>query len=536
MTTDSISDALNAFRAAVGADHVRTGDALAPYLQAACGSRRQVLCALRPAATAEVQAVVQAARRFKIPLYPFSCGRNWGMGSRLPVRDGAALVDLGRMNRIREVHVRRRYAVIEPGVTQRQLFEFLRDERLPLMINVTGSGADTSLLGNALDRGVGYFAERVSSLSGLEVVLGTGEVLRTGFGHIAGAQSTHLYRHGIGPDLGALFAQSNFGIVTAAGFDLMPQPEAHVAVIAKIAREDLFPAFIDRLSELRRRGVVNTVFHVGNKERSEITLAPLLAGHLRAAGLGNRPDLRAYTEEILRREGFGPWSAVGGLLGTPAQLRLARREVRRALRGIARPMFLTDPLVRAADRALRSLSFLEWARIQRALLHAVLPLYEVTKGVPTDAPLKSVYWPLGEEAPPDPMNPDEGVCGILYALPILPAEGAPAAEAMRTTRRVFQRYGFAPCITVNFMDDRSLETVITLAVRRDQADRLEAAQACIHCLEDELTAQGWPPYRVGLASMPRVVRADDVFWQTARAVKHAIDPDGIIAPGRYNLD
>ena len=107
---------------------------------------------------------------------------------------------------------------------------------------------------------------------------------------------------------------------------------------------------------------------------------------------------------------------------------------------------------------------------------------------------------------------------------------------MRTTRRVFQRYGFAPCITVNFMDDRSLETVITLAFRRDQPERAEAAQACIQCLEDELTAQGWPPYRVGLASMPRVVRADDVFWQTARAVKHAIDPDGIIAPGRYNLD
>jgi 4-cresol dehydrogenase (hydroxylating) len=35
--------------------------------------------------------------------------------------------------------------------------------------------------------------------------------------------------------------------------------------------------------------------------------------------------------------------------------------------------------------------------------------------------------------------------------------------------------------------------------------------------------------------MDLVVRPDDPFWQTVRSLKSALDPDGIIAPGRYNL-
>jgi hypothetical protein len=45
----------------------------------------------------------------------------------------------------------------------------------------------------------------------MEVVLGTGEVLRTGFGQYPQARTTHLYPYGIGPYLDGLFTQSNFG-------------------------------------------------------------------------------------------------------------------------------------------------------------------------------------------------------------------------------------------------------------------------------------------------------------------------------------
>jgi FAD/FMN-containing dehydrogenase len=35
--------------------------------------------------------------------------------------------------------------------------------------------------------------------------------------------------------------------------------------------------------------------------------------------------------------------------------------------------------------------------------------------------------------------------------------------------------------------------------------------------------------------MKDVVQPSDPFWQNMRMLKAAFDPDGIIAPGRYNL-
>ena len=44
--------------------------------------------------------IVAVANQHKTPLYPISQGKQWGMGSKLPVKDGAAIVDLSEMNRI----------------------------------------------------------------------------------------------------------------------------------------------------------------------------------------------------------------------------------------------------------------------------------------------------------------------------------------------------------------------------------------------------------------------------------------------------
>src|SRR4051812_48925937 len=46
-----------------------------------------VAAVLKPADREEVQRCVEIANRFRIPLYPISTGKNWGYGSRAPVRD-----------------------------------------------------------------------------------------------------------------------------------------------------------------------------------------------------------------------------------------------------------------------------------------------------------------------------------------------------------------------------------------------------------------------------------------------------------------
>jgi hypothetical protein len=62
-------------------------------------------------------------------------------------------------------------------------------------------------------------------MCGMEVVLASGEVLRTGMGAMAGNPAWHAHRRGFGPAVDSLFMQSNFGIVTRMG-KWHPRPAA----------------------------------------------------------------------------------------------------------------------------------------------------------------------------------------------------------------------------------------------------------------------------------------------------------------------
>ncbi len=537
MDMAGFSSAVSRWTQALGDSHVLTDPtSLAQYTNNVSGVKRAVPAILRPGSSDDVVRIVEIANECRMPLYPLSCGRNWGLGSKLPARDGTVIVDLSRMNRIREVNVPGHYAVVEPGVTQRQMYEYLVEHKLPLVMNVTGAAKDTSLIGNALERGIGYFASRADSLSGMEIVLGSGRVVRTGFGHFETSRITHVYRYGIGPQLDGLFAQSNFGIVTAAGVDLMPARDECMAVISKISDPSKLAAFVDAMADLRRRDVIQTVAHIGNRHRTQIAMAPLVYRRLVQLTGRDGSDLRGEAERLLEEEGFGPWSSVAGVMGTAGQLRAVRREVCGALRGIASTMFMTDRKIALAKWLARVFGFSTWVRRKQALLEAVEPLYGLAKGIPTDAPMGSVYWPVGDLPLKEDDNPDQSRCGMLYCCPFLPADGAATQQVMDRTELVFRNYGFVPYVTLNMVDSKSLECVINLAFDRDKPERVASAHACNDELTQECIRLGYLPYRVGPQSMPLVVNDKDSFWQTVRDLKRALDPNGIIAPGRYNLD
>ena len=69
---------------------------------------------------------------------PISCGKNWGSGSRVPVRDDCVLLDLGQMNRILDFDEELAYVTVEPGVSFGQLFSYLQEHRSNLMMGAPG--------------------------------------------------------------------------------------------------------------------------------------------------------------------------------------------------------------------------------------------------------------------------------------------------------------------------------------------------------------------------------------------------------------
>ena len=123
-----IKEAIKAFEEVIGAEYTHTDSMSMEKYHSSCIPVSRVIAAvLQPDSAKDVQQIVKIAAKFNVGLYPISTGNNWGYGSANPVRDNNIIVDLSRMNRIIEVNQKLAYTVIEPGVTQQQLYEYLMD-------------------------------------------------------------------------------------------------------------------------------------------------------------------------------------------------------------------------------------------------------------------------------------------------------------------------------------------------------------------------------------------------------------------------
>ena len=76
---------------------------------------------------------------FGVPLWPVSRGKNFAYGGAAPVLSGSVVLDLSRMNRILEVNEKFGYALVEPGVSYFDLYDYIQGRGLKLWLDVPGS-------------------------------------------------------------------------------------------------------------------------------------------------------------------------------------------------------------------------------------------------------------------------------------------------------------------------------------------------------------------------------------------------------------
>ncbi len=315
------SAALKEFESAIGKKWVFTSeedvalyrDAYSPFWGEE--EERVASAAVAPDGVEEVQAIVRIANTYKIPIYPISTGRNLGYGGPAPVLSGSVVLDLKRMNRVLEVNEKNAYALVEPGVSYFDLYRHIQNKGLKVWVDVPDPGWG-SLVGNALDRGGGYtthmFRNHFDAHCGMEVVLASGEIMRTGMGAMPGAKTWQQYKSGFGPWIDGMFSQSNFGVVTKMGFWLMPEPEAYLSGTISVFKYDDLVPLIDIMNALENAGVYNGMPFVASPllgaiepgEQVRTFPSPELAEILSKPG---GPHKRAI-EEFARKHDTGVWA------------------------------------------------------------------------------------------------------------------------------------------------------------------------------------------------------------------------------------
>jgi len=457
-----------------------------------------------PRTTSDVQAIVQLASRCKAPLYPISTGFNIGLGSRSAARQGQVIVDLGyKMNRILEIDEKLAYAVVEPGVSYQALHDELVRRGNKLMLDVTSGPPQGGMIGNALDKGAGYtpYFDHFGFSCGLEIVLGNGDVLRTGDGALDSATlaNWHTSKYSFGPILDGLFAQSNYGIVTRMGVWLLPRPPMVRSFHFTFPEDEDLEQIIDLCRPLKMSNFVPTLFRVANDlylcgSEGESPEYRVSKGKRSISDNGRRA--------LREKHGLGAWNVSGAFYGpNAAALEPMIQRVREHFgqSGKARYIDHTDA--------------------------AAIPPLQVAinafSGIPSLGELGLLKWRPGG--------------GNLWFLPGTPMDGRTANEFQRVCRGIYEKHGMDYTV-MNVCGPRFARGLHVITFNREDEDERNRADACYREMSEEVARRG---VYVGRAPIQyhdfHMAQAMPAYRNACNVLKTALDPSGVIAPGRYGI-
>jgi 4-cresol dehydrogenase (hydroxylating) len=411
------------------------------------------------------------------------------MGSYLPDGDDCVLLDLSALKEIGPLDRDAAAVRIEAGVTQKELYDWLAREAPDLAFNVTGAGKDTSIVGNAMERGLGYQGSRVHEFFGMEAVLPDGTEHRP--------EPAWFSRTGnipAGPQVEALFFQSNFAVVTAGWLKLRRRQDVEAAVVITGELEPVF----ETVATAYRRGVLTLPVHMAGNQRADA-----IAGGLLRLLWGREASI----DEIRRVfPTSSQQTALGALHGTQRLTKAALRELKAIAPSSVRIRAITRDRIESAASLLRRFGL----KHKATFLAAIQPLLALTWGEPTDAGLAS----LGVA------NPDDADEGCIYFSAVCPQ--SLAASSLVETR--LRESGLSHGLTRYFVAPDLLVHVMSVHFRgdanRDVVERLRALSASFR-------AAGWPPYRMGV---PTMVPSQAGL---SERIKRALDPARVLSPGHY---
>lgn len=224
-------DLAEALRGTVPDEHLLVGDAVNEdyaHDEALTATPVVPTAVLRPGSTAEVAAILAVADAHGIPVTARGSGTGLS-GAATPV-EGGIVVSFERMKAVLEIDTENHMAVVQPGLTLAELDEQLAAH--DLVYPVFPGEYSASLGGNVNTNAGGMRAVKYGvtrhHVIGLEVVLASGDVIRTG-GKVVKATA--------GYDLTQLIlgSEGTLGLVTEATLKLYPRQHHAATVLVPFA-------------------------------------------------------------------------------------------------------------------------------------------------------------------------------------------------------------------------------------------------------------------------------------------------------------
>ncbi|WP_189042075.1 FAD-binding oxidoreductase [Micromonospora sonchi] len=314
---DLLDDLLDDLRDALGPDAVLTDpDLLRAYErdEADLCAAGTPLAVTRPRSTDEVAAVVRAAGRYGVPVVPQ--GARTGLAGAANAIDGALVLSTTAMDAILEIDPVSRIARVQPGVINATLSAAVTQQGLWYPPD-PGSWESSTIGGNVATNAGGMCCVKYGVTSeyvlGLEVVLASGEVLRTGRRTAKGVAGYDLTRLFVG-------SEGTLGVITEVTVALRPAPAESLTLVAvfgstatageavaRIAAQGLSPSLLELLDRTHLVAI-EAYRPMGLRTDAEALLLAAVDTGLRAAA--DLADLAAVCEAAGAEEVYAATDAV----------------------------------------------------------------------------------------------------------------------------------------------------------------------------------------------------------------------------------
>jgi 4-cresol dehydrogenase (hydroxylating) len=317
-------------------------------------------------------------------------------------------------------------------------------------------------------------------------------------GAMAGNHSWHVFPLSFGPDWTQMFTQSNLGIVTKAGLWLQPAPPASVMLTWDIPKEEDIGWVIDTIVPLKIAGAID-----------QNVFIPSWLGKIVLKGQrkdfwdkpGAIPESRV--QELLKEYKLGYWQVQIRLYGDETVNRAKADVIKQAFKEHL-PVPPQEEYWKAGDSVSQ---------------------YDVTVGVPSAVALQMGDWVGGRGA-------------HMGFSPVVPANSAHVLGQLHRSRKIIAEHDvdFYASFTVS---GRFATNINMLMYNRDNSEQVANIRKLFNALIGETAKAGYGEYRTHLGWMDPV---NDTFNFNDHAqrrlnekVKNALDPNGILAPGKQGV-
>ena len=490
-------------------DILTEAQALEKYLNNTLSISRAIDAVIKIKKNESLAGVIKIANKHAIPLYPISGGKNWGYGCAIPPTENCVILDLSAMNKIVSFEKDNGLIVVEPGVTQEQLYNFLQANNYQYLVPTTGSGPTCSLLGNALERGFGLspYCDHYESASVVEAILPDG-VKYTGCIPQSQESLINIPNHGLGPDLNGLFFQSNYAVVTKILIKLFPKPEASKLVIVKIYHHDLDKCVISKLKQICRQ--------VGSQHMSNITLM-------------HSDRFARFSKNMTNKKPH--WVVFFSIYGSNAFIRAIQKTISKSLSKIKQRRYYFNFNRFKILKKIAQLFHL--AKLDHYLNFINLAL-NAFNGIPSQNGLRLVYEKV--ESHKQTLNPALDGCGLIWFSPIMLFEAKAMQDFYNKAQLILKAHKQKAYISFTNISEYLVFISIPIIYDKCLTKELAIANKCYQDLQEAALESKCYFHRLGMQSIEHPLSTiNKTHWQVVKQIKTVLDPNNIISPGRYEL-